>query len=101
METHLDSERAKSRRQELLMTFENMVNYGKQNQVSLIMIAGDLFDTGNNIQKRMKERVLDIISENSEIDFLYLQGNHDKRNILEIGKNPLKILSCFIQIDIL
>lgn len=77
METNLDKEKARERRQELMLTFEKMASYARENKVDIIMIAGDLFDTGNNVQIRMKERVLDLIRHYKDIDFLYLQGNHD------------------------
>lgn len=77
METHFNVEQARERRYEILGTFERMVEYGRANGVSLILIAGDMFDTVASSQRRIKDRVLEIITSHEDIDFLYLQGNHD------------------------
>lgn len=45
METLLAPGQAAERRQELLDNFIRMTDYARQNDVSLILIAGDLFDT--------------------------------------------------------
>ena len=47
METNLDKEKAKERKNEILITFEKMVQYAKENDVKVIIIAGDLFDKSN------------------------------------------------------
>ena len=59
-------------------TFAKMVNFAKENDVKVIIIAGDLFDTKTSQQKTIKKRIAYIISQNPEIDFLYLRGNHDE-----------------------
>ena len=41
METNLDKEKAKERKNEILITFEKMVQYAKENDVKVIIIAGD------------------------------------------------------------
>jgi len=96
METNLSPEQAKVRRYEILATFEDMVDYAIEHQIAIILIAGDMFDTKQNQQKQIKNRVLDIIRHASEIDFLYLQGNHDKDNFFrELQDKPdnLKLFS--------
>lgn len=80
METNLTTEQAKERRNELLATFEHMVEIAVEEKVDVILIVGDMFDTAQSSQKRLKARVLDIIKRNHQVDFLYLQGNHDKDN---------------------
>ena len=45
MTANLSKEQAKERKMEILRTFSRMVEYAKNNQVSVIIIAGDLFDT--------------------------------------------------------
>jgi len=78
METNLSKEQASERKQELLATFAGMIDYAGENGVKVIIIAGDLFDTANTEQKRIKSRVLDLIKSAADIDFIYLQGNHDR-----------------------
>ena len=84
---HLDSkiegiptEKSKIRREELLRTFERLVDFATKNQVRAIIIAGDMFD-GAKITIKAKERVFQCIKNHPEIDFLYVSGNHDKTNV--------------------
>ncbi len=78
---HLSKEQAKERKNELLNTFEQMVAYAGKNKVSAIIIAGDLFDT-SMISVTTRNFVKDIITGNPDIEFYYLQGNHDIDNFL-------------------
>ena len=92
LESNLSPEQAKGRRDELLETFGRMVAYAAEQGVSVILIAGDLFDKAH-VRKRAKRRVLEEIVTHPQIDFLYLQGNHDRSDFLsdlednEIPKN--------------
>ena len=81
METNLSKEKAKERKNEILLTFENMVKYAKQNEVKVIIIAGDMFDK-KNVSVKAKTMVKNQIMLNPEIDFIYLKGNHDEDFIL-------------------
>lgn len=78
MESNLSREKASERREELLSTFASIIDYAKENEVRVIIIAGDLFDTSKDSQKRIKSRVLELIRYSEGIDFLYLRGNHDR-----------------------
>lgn len=92
MESIFPSELSKIRKAEILETFKNMVKYAKENNIGIIMISGDMFDS-SVIQEKVKEFVLDVISEYQDIDFLYLCGNHDENsfiNSLEKKPNNLK-----------
>ena len=90
MTTHLSKEKAKERKIEILRTFSRMVDYAKKNDISVILIAGDMFDT-RNVSAMVRNTVKDVITQNPQIDFLYLKGNHDNDNFLskleEIPKN--------------
>ena len=85
---HLDSkidikDKAKStlRKEEVLHSFERLCDYAKQNFVSAIIIAGDLFDSEKG-SVAVVERVLEIISKAPSITFLYLPGNHEKDRLI-------------------
>lgn len=85
---HLDSkidgiptEKSRIRREEVVASFEKMVEFASQNQVRAIIIAGDMFDT-SRVTIKTKERVLGTIKKHSDIDFLYVVGNHDQVNSL-------------------
>ena len=71
METNLSKEKSKERKNEILITFERMVDYARQNGVEIIIIAGDMFDK-KNITQKCKKTVKSAIYLNPEIDFIYL-----------------------------
>ncbi len=79
--TNLSKEQAKERKNEILRTFVRMVEYAKKNNVQVILIAGDMFDT-RNVSAMVRNTVHNMIVQNPEIDFLYLKGNHDNDNFL-------------------
>ena len=81
MTSNLSKEQAKERKNEILRTFTRMVDYAKKNNVKVILIAGDLFDT-RNISAMVRNTVREVITQNEDIDFLYLRGNHDNDNFL-------------------
>lgn len=81
MNANLDKVSAKERKGEILHTFERMVEYAAQNQVSAILIAGDMFDT-KNISATARNTVLHNMINHPNINFYYLKGNHDHDNFL-------------------
>ena len=81
MQSNLDGKKAKERRDEILITYQNMVKYAVENDVKVILIAGDLFDK-KNITVKARNIVIDSIVSNPEIDFIYLKGNHDESGFL-------------------
>lgn len=87
MESNLQKEKAAERRAELVETFEEIVNYAKENDVRAIIIAGDMFDTKNS-HIRIKRRVRELIEAADDIDFLYLKGNHDNADFLGESEKP-------------
>ena len=82
METNLSKEKARERKNEILITFEKMVEYAGQNDVEAIIIAGDMFDK-NKISQKAKKLVKNAIYSNPEIDFIYLKGNHDEAGFID------------------
>lgn len=87
MQTNLSKEKAKERNNEILITFENMIKYAKENSVNIIIIAGDMFDK-KNVSVKAKNIVKYAIESNPEIDFLYLKGNHDEMEFLSEEEMP-------------
>lgn len=85
METNLTFKQAQERNVEICDTFARMVSYACENGVSVIMIAGDLFDT-ERISAVTSQFILDTITQASDIDFLYLQGNHDESDRAFAGR---------------
>lgn len=81
MNANLSNEQARERKTELLTTFTTMVEYASSNDVKVVLIAGDLFDT-RNVSALARNTVRDAIISHPDIDFLYLKGNHDYDNFL-------------------
>lgn len=82
MDSIMSTDLAKIRKVEILDTFRRMIDYAYLNNISVIMICGDMFDT-NKVQAKTKEYIIELISEHPDIDFLYLCGNHDENNFVK------------------
>lgn len=76
----LNTEEASKRRAELNTSFENMVKFASDNDVSTILLSGDVFDS-DNVSKRDKLFFYNVINNNKDINFYYLKGNHDLYNL--------------------
>ncbi|MCR5216311.1 MAG: metallophosphoesterase [Lachnospiraceae bacterium] len=96
MESVLTSQKARERKNEILMTFLRMVEYARKNWVSAIIIAGDFFDT-ENVSLKVQNLILDAIRQNPGISFLYLRGNHDCENFLYTMPDPPENLFFFAE----
>lgn len=93
MDSRFSKEIADERKAELRNTFKRLVEYAKENDVSVIMLCGDVFDSDRPFKKD-KDFFYSIVTANPEIDFLYLKGNHDISDyILEELPENLKFFS--------
>ncbi len=81
LNSKLSADKARERKNELLEAFMRMIRYAVDNNVNAIIIAGDLFDT-RNISATACNVVRDAIVNNPQIEFYYLQGNHDANSFL-------------------
>ena len=63
------------RRFETLMTFERIVDLAVENEVQVLAIAGDLFDS-NDIEERFISAVFDKIAS-APVKVVFAAGNHD------------------------
>lgn len=86
---HLDSkivalpaEKSKIRREEVVRAFERLADFATENGVTAVIIAGDMFDTAR-VTLKTRGRIIQAISKNSGVDFLYLSGNHDEDNFID------------------
>ncbi len=80
LSTSLTADQAVRRRNEILMTFVQMIKYAQKQHVNIVIIAGDMFDT-DIILPKTKHIVLDCIRKCPDIQFLYLTGNHDTQSL--------------------
>lgn len=71
--------KAQTRRLEALLTFERIIELAKEQNVRLILIAGDLF-CSNSIERSAVNRVIDCIKSAPDIEVVFAAGNHDPYN---------------------
>ena len=76
METHMTREQAATRNTEILKSFHRMTEYAAKEKISLVLIVGDFFD-GERVSRRTVDSVFDAVRCTSNIDYLYVSGNHD------------------------
>ena len=76
IEAKLTKEKADIRKAEVRQAFNKMVNYAILNEIKIILISGDLFDSATPLKKD-KEFFYNVVKNNPDIDFIYLKGNHD------------------------
>lgn len=67
---------AEARRYETLITFERIIDLARTENVELIAISGDLFDS-NRVEQRFIDAVLNKIGEAAPIKVVFAAGNHD------------------------
>lgn len=70
------------RKIEVRNTFMRMCEYACKNDIHIILLAGDVFDSDNPLKKD-KDNFYMTIRNYPSIDFLYLKGNHDIKAIYE------------------
>ena len=87
----LPKELAEERKADVKNSFSRMVNYARQNGISVILLSGDVFDREKPLKKELNFFNA-VIAGASDIDFLYLRGNHDAISIGEDHPN-LKFFS--------
>ena len=81
-EMSLGPEKAEERNSEILLTFVRMVRYAVKNDVTAIMITGNLFVPGE-IPENSLNIVKECITGNPGIDFLYISGRHSRDEFSE------------------
>ena len=82
----LPKEIADERKAEILNSFSRMVSYARENGISVILLAGDVFDRTKPLKKDLNF-FNSVIQSADDIDFLYLRGNHDALNLEETHTN--------------
>lgn len=70
---------AKTRQFETLITFERIIDLAVKENVKLIAIAGDLFNS-NDVEPRFIEAAFNKIASNSSVKVVAIAGNHDPLN---------------------
>ena len=70
---------ADKRRTETLLTFEKIVDIAFQNDVKIVALAGDIFDS-NKVEQRFVTAFFEKIKSCAAIKFVFAAGNHDPLN---------------------
>lgn len=84
------NEVSKERKSALRSTFRKMVEYAKNNDVKVIILSGDVFDSDKPAVTD-KKYFYSVVKNYPDIDFLYLNGNHDKEGSYSVaGYDNLK-----------
>ncbi len=94
LSANLNSDKKKQRKSELLSSFVQMAEYAAEHEARVMLIAGDLFD-GSYVTKRTQNMVKDTVLRFPKIDFLYLKGNHDTENFLDLWEERPENLKLF------
>lgn len=71
-----DVKKSELRRSELLSTFSSMMNYVKLNSIDIVVISGDLFESGN-VSRDTAALVQREFNDNPNCRFVISPGNHD------------------------
>lgn len=77
------------RKTEVRNSFSKLVDYALKNEISVILLSGDVFDSDKPLKKD-KEFFYNVIKENPNIDFIYLRGNHDSYELYNENISNLK-----------
>ncbi len=94
MTARLPSSKVRERRKELVANFSALCEAAVREKADAVIIAGDLFDS-ETISKKALDTVLDTISRESSITFLYLKGNHEGNALFETERPLPKNLLTF------
>ncbi len=82
LSSRLPRDKAQLRKSELRSAFSAMVEFARQEDIGVILLAGDVFDS-DRPAKKDKEFFYSVVRNNPDMDFVYLRGNHDQRSAYE------------------
>ncbi len=78
MDSKFSSLLARQRKEELFECFQRLSDYAVTNEVTAILLCGDVFDSKTPPAKDVS-RFFDIIKSHNSIDYIYIAGNHDEK----------------------
>lgn len=81
----LDAKKSRIRQLEIRDSFFNLIDYANKESVKVVLIAGDLFESKNVKIKTLKE-LISKFDQYPNIDFIYLNGNHDDSDVFSNEK---------------
>ena len=72
--------KSKIRKDELLDSFRRLVEYAESEDIKVVVLSGDVFDSDNPKTKDLPYFYA-VIDSHPDITFYYLRGNHDKEGV--------------------
>ncbi len=82
LSARLPREKAQLRKNELRQSLRAMVDYAREQEIGVILLSGDVFDS-DHPSKKDKAFFYSVVKNNPTIDFLYLKGNHDQAKLYD------------------
>ena len=86
-DTRLGSARGQIRRDELLLTFQRLLNTADEEGADALLLCGDLFDR-DHVSRTAAAVVRDAILSHPALKVFYLRGNHDRGSALAASGIP-------------
>lgn len=90
IESKFPKEISEERKLSIRNSFNHLIDYAKRNNIKIIMLSGDIFDSDKPSMKD-KKFFYNVVKNNPEIDFLYLKGNHDISSVHDEVYDNLKL----------
>lgn len=84
--TSLPQDKSKIIKEETISSFERLLSYARNEGVLAILVSGDMFD-GSRISNKTKLRLENLFKSYSDVDIIYLLGNHDEENQIVLDEN--------------
>lgn len=72
----LPTEISKTIKEENFRAFEKLCDYAKNNEITAVIICGDMFES-SKVSNQVFKRAMHAVETASNVDFLCLYGNHD------------------------
>lgn len=91
LDSHFSYDKSRKRRKELYDSFSAIADYAVEQQVTAILICGDIFDESKPKISEIRQ-FIDIVQNHPQVDFLCLAGNHDE-NLCGIEGLPHNLLT--------
>jgi len=85
----------------LLVVLRQMVSYMRDNKISYMIIAGDVFHNKSIIHSLAMSTFLDFVRENDDIIFYVIDGNHDLSSMSGKGVSALKALETETNVNVI
>ena len=77
----------------IMTTLEQMANFATENNISRVIIAGDVYDTKNIIYSLAQNTFVNYLRKWNDLQFFMIDGNHDVANKTGNGESSLDVIN--------